>query len=395
MPDGPLNTEVKGNPDSCRAVAKWLADLSKALHGAGDSLYRARSESESIWQGQAGDAFRSSVDPKAKDTDELSQRAASLSQGLVAFAGNLDGVLHLMGQARSVAAQAGLVVTPTAIEPPGPGPAPAAAPTQPPAGSSPGATDEYRAAMRSYAAAFSDHENKVKAYNEANSTVDEARERERDAHRELGDVIKQKGFLQSYGVTVASAITSTGAALEGQVKVLNEKIGHYNAAIDATKGELTSAMSAAERQSNYTQLAALRKALYDTEQTAARTKIASYAMGGPIAHLSPGDIEKGAEKFTRIGKAGRIFPYFGTALTVYSAGKNIADGKPAAKEVEKAGGGLLASIGTGAAAGACIGGPVGAAVGAIGGAAVSYGLGKFIDWKGGPVEQFNRWAGLE
>lgn len=55
----------------------------------------------------------------------------------------------------------------------------------------------------------------------------------------------------------------------------------------------------------------------------------------------------------------------------------------------------LASVGTGAAAGARIGVPVGAAVGAVGGAAVSYGLGKFIDWKGGPVEQFNRSVGIE
>lgn len=383
MANEPLNTEVKGNAESCRAVAKWLTDLSEAVHQSGTALYRARSESESVWTGQAADAFRDSIAPKAKDADELSERCASLATGLTTFAGTLETAQRLMQQARSVAAGAGLEVTPTQINPPNTS---AVVPNR--EAPTPAAKDQYFAA-------FNDQQNKIKAFDEVSGTVDEARERERDAHRELEGVIKKKSFFESYGTTVASAVASTGGAVHGQLKVLQEKTGQYNKAIESTKSMYSEATSFGERQGAVSRLAALRKGLYDTQQQAARTKIVSYPLGGPLAHPSPGDIEKGAEKITRVGRAGRVFPYLGTALTGYTAVKNISEGKPAAKEVEKAGGGLLASVGTGAAAGACIGGPVGAAVGAVGGAAVSYGLGKFIDWKGGPVEQFNRSVGIE
>jgi hypothetical protein len=298
-----------------------------------------------------------------------------------------------MRQAREVAAEAGLTVTATEIQPPGPDPG--GAPEQPPAGASPGATAQCEHQMRTYSAAVARHKHQVEVFEEVSTTVREAREREQDAHRALREVIERPSFFKKYGLVVASAVASTGAAVQGEVRRLNEKIGRYNQVIESTKDDVTSASSFGERKVFTDRLSALRKGLYDVERQAMRSKLVSYPMGGPLTKLSPGDIEKGADKFTRLGKIGSRFPYVGTIITAGTTAKNIHDGKPAAKEVEKATGGTLAGIGTGAAAGACIGGPVGAAVGALGGAAVSYGVGKFVDWKGGPVEKFNRWIGIE
>lgn len=383
MADEPLNTEVRGEPAECRAVGQWFGDMSRGVHQAGDALFRSRSESESLWQGQAGDAFRESVLPKAKDTDEISDRCSNLSTALMNFAGTLEAAQRLMADARDVAAKAGLDVTPTQINPPST--APVAPDRDEP---TPQARDQYFAAHNA-------QQNQIDAFRKASDIVDEARERESDAHRELGDVLREKSVLEEYGLFAGNALITVGAAEHTELKILENKAASYKNAINAVVGDTTSEMSFVDKSPTW-ELAGMQKALYDTEKKMGRVRAVSYVLGGPPAYANPGNyFEPNSEKITAAGKAGKLFPYLGTALTGISAVQHIREGKPAAKEFEKAGGGILASAGTGAAAGACIGGPVGAAVGAVGGAAVSYGIGAFVDWKGGPVEQFNRSIGIE
>ena len=384
MANEPLNTEIKGNPEECRAVARWLDEMSRGVHQAGDALFRARSESESLWQGQAGDAFRDSIGPKAKDSDEISNRCSKLSTALMNFAGTLEVAQRRMAEAREVAAQAGIDVTPTQIDPPDVAPV------------VPNRDESTPQARGQYFAAHNAQRAQLDGFREASDLVDEARERESDAHRELGDVLRRKSTFEAYGPTGLSTVLSTGSAMHGELQSLEEKAGTYLSQIKDEQSGMTREMTFTERQKAATRITALRQGLYDTEQSIRRLRVASEGLLGPWAHRSPADaIETTSEKVTAAGRLGKAFPYAGTVLTAYTAGRNIYEGKPAAKEVEKAGAGILASVGTGAAAGACIGGPVGAVVGAVGGAAVSYGVGKFIDWKGGPVEQVNRSIGIE
>lgn len=383
MANEPLDTEIKGNPEECRAVARWLDEMSRGVHQAGDALFRARSESESLWQGQAGDAFRDSIGPKAKDSDEIRNRCSKLSTALMNFAGTLEVAQRRMVEAREVAAQAGIDVTPTQINPPDVAPV------------VPNRDEPTPQARGQYFAAHNAQRAQLDGFREASDLVDEARERESDAHRELGDVLREKTFLEKYGLFIGNAAVTLGAAEHTELKILDGKAVAYRNAIRAAAGNMTSAMSFTDKGVGW-ELAGLRKGLYDTEKKMGRVRIASYAFGGPPAYANPGNyFDPNIEKTTAAGKAGKLFPYLGTALTGATAIQHIREGKPVAKEIEKAGGGILASAGTGAAAGACIGGPVGAAVGAVGGAAVSYGIGEFVDWKGGPVEQFNRSAGIE
>lgn len=118
---GELNTEVKSDPASCRATAAWLGRLSPGVDDASNAIHGARSTSEFCWQGAAAEAFRDSLSPMTKDADELAAIIDRVRQALEIFADEIDTVRARLVQAREVAMAARLIVTPTAILPPGPG----------------------------------------------------------------------------------------------------------------------------------------------------------------------------------------------------------------------------------------------------------------------------------
>ncbi|GAA2330119.1 hypothetical protein GCM10009854_01130 [Saccharopolyspora halophila] len=53
-----INTDVLADPDSCREGVRYLTRLAEANHATGTALNKARSESESDWEGSASEAFR-------------------------------------------------------------------------------------------------------------------------------------------------------------------------------------------------------------------------------------------------------------------------------------------------------------------------------------------------
>ena len=120
-------------------------------------------------------------------------------------------------------------------------------------------------------------------------------------------------------------------------------------------------------------------------------------IGGDALTANPGELfAKSTSKWGKAAeKVGGKLPYAGLLLTGASAAQGIHDGKPAAKEVEKAVGSTAASIAAGAAVGTMVGGPVGTVLGVGVGFVASYGVGELVDWKNGPIEQANRALGLE
>ncbi|MGH3834015.1 MAG: hypothetical protein ACRDRS_26855 [Pseudonocardiaceae bacterium] len=111
-----LDLRVAGDLWSCRDTATQLRSLSSGIIDASTSFHQARGESETLWLGQAGDAFRDRIGPIATSTNQIADRTLEVSQGLHAFADDLSTVRSRMDQAREVATAAGLTVNGDTIE---------------------------------------------------------------------------------------------------------------------------------------------------------------------------------------------------------------------------------------------------------------------------------------
>jgi uncharacterized protein YukE len=66
-----INIEVAGDENTCRATATALTTVSQGISNGATAFHTARSESESLWQGQAGDAFRSRLQPIGQSVDNI------------------------------------------------------------------------------------------------------------------------------------------------------------------------------------------------------------------------------------------------------------------------------------------------------------------------------------
>ncbi|MHA6801390.1 WXG100 family type VII secretion target [Bounagaea algeriensis] len=160
---GGINTFVEGDSGSCRETAAWLGTMSAGCHDIGTGIHRARSESESVWQGDAGEGFRDEMARNGADADELTEYFNRGKVALDTFADDLDTVRAKMRQAREVATQHGLNVTPTTIEHPGPEPA-----KMPSNGPGPDTTERTPGEEQ----AVADYQAKVRAFNEAHATCE-------------------------------------------------------------------------------------------------------------------------------------------------------------------------------------------------------------------------------
>lgn len=398
---GPLKTEILGNTATCREAARWLVRVASGVHDAGTQLHQSRSESEAGWQGGAGDAFRDNVGRVAKATDDLATRATNVSRALNTFADSIDSLKKQVADLRAMAANAGLTVTDKLIMPPGP--EPGGAPMQPPNGANPEWEHEYDQQRAAYEVAYGAWQKKVHAFEEASTTMDELRERESEAHRTLVDVLTKPTFLDQYGETILlkaqSAVATAHAVTDENIKKLEAKVEDFDAQLTKAQGVVDGPATVAERQAAKAESLALRgaradaaEALADMQQVGKVTK----AMGGSVLNANAaGAFERAGGAFAKAAPIAEKVPYVGLLAAGITTGQGIMEGKPAAKEIEKGVGDTAASIATGAAVGTMIGGPVGTVVGAAAGVVAAYGVDKLVDWKNGPVEQFNRWIGWE
>lgn len=367
----PLVTLVQGTPESCRTTATELDKLGDGVHDVGTGLSRVRGESESCWTGEAGENFRRAMHEKGTAADDLNEATSRAKAALETFADELHTVIARMEQAREVAKGHGLVLTPTTIEPPEPPPPEPELNT-----GGPGPNERPPHDPQAATDAKADHERKVRGFEEAKATVDDARRKEQDAHKALESAMKyETGFLQYMingaiwhfeGMARGSLTTPQSMAdtFSKRADMLYDRAAAANRAIDAPgMTPAAQAAKASERDKLVQRSTRHHGEGVKSQKTADRL----YSRTGLNAN--------GARA---LGKTVKGVPVVGTAIaTGVQAEAVINDGKPVGKASMNLAGGTLGGIAGGAAVGACVGGPVGAVVG-VGVAAIASGVGSYL-----------------
>ncbi len=380
---GELNTEVHDDPASCRTTANWLGQVQPGVTQIGDVVHRQRSGSETFWQGTAGDACRLSLTTQGNDADEIDKLIGQVKQALNAFADAIETVRSRINDARTVASDAKLIVTPTVILPPAPV-SPHAAPHQ----TRSGPTDNGRSA------ALSEHQAKKAAFEDARTTVETARDDQREAHRKLDEAMKDP--LEAVKATKTYAMFAVGqglSSIKGSYEAatnLFEKADRWNAAATTMQAR------AAQKPGNlrdFGNRAATHG--FDKADDAARRATHASKFGGNIPEraarfisANPGDMIKGSGAVSKFGsKALRGVPFVGTAASVMSGVGDVAMGKDPWEAAEDTGANIA-----GGAAGGWAGAAIGTAIcpgvgtvigGVVGGIAGSMATSKGVDYATG------------
>lgn len=331
----PIDTRVPGDPGAVRTAAAWLRDgLHTAVAAAADEAHRTRRDSEGVWSGGAGDAFRTRLGTAVGPADALGEDALGSARALERWAADLDSARAAMERARTLAVEAGLAVSGDVIEEPGLAPV------------APAGTDPARAS-----AAADVHAGRVTAWNAAVQQADEA-------HR----ILRAGGeVLRSYA---------------------NEVVGkwHLNAtdfANGVVGGLATQRRDALLARSAMLAAAAERaRALYLSSPggsaVARRAGEIEFVTGNRAAALA-------READGWIGTVVRRAPGIGVAITAAGIGYDISQGKPPGKAIASGIVSGVAAFGAGALlAGAVVGAPVWVA--AAGAVAVGVGVGMAVDW---------------
>jgi uncharacterized protein YukE len=203
-----LDLKVDGDVDSVRGTADGMSSLGNALDDAGAGFGQASAESESLWQGTAGDAFRSRIGTARQAATQAVAATRRMSSALHVFADRMATVKAEVARAKSIAEGAGLQVGGDTIQPPKPPPAPPAACYTPQ-----GAAE----VARQQAAAEAKYRKQVKAFQQAEKILTQARKDEQNAHQDVGKAAdEEKSVLEDLnehkfwllgGVTVGAVAT--------------------------------------------------------------------------------------------------------------------------------------------------------------------------------------------
>ncbi|MGH3869399.1 MAG: hypothetical protein ACRDQ4_25500 [Pseudonocardiaceae bacterium] len=354
-----VDLRIAGDVQSCRDCATTLQSLGGGIISAATSFYRARSESETLWLGQGGDAFRDRMSPIATGTDQLADHTQAIGQALHAFADDLSTVRSRMDQARQVASDAGLAVNGDTIEVP----------------------------------EMLSGDTQAAAYAEVSQTVAEARTLEAAAHDTLERKLTSWGSIvedlqdQWYWLAASNTTGPVGAALAEANK-------WAPIAETRTKQLTVFKQIAAEAADPVEQAAAARVVgVFEKSETAALKAVSSNAkVGLGLGGSRAGNIlVSNASRFfaegSLLAKIGEKIPFVGLGIAVGQFGFEAAHAKDGGEVAKAAGadlggfaagsaatGGLLA----GAAALSLAGGP--ATLVAVGvGVGVAYGVGYVVN----------------
>lgn len=339
----PLDTTVLADPESCRAAAAWVDRLAHADDQAAGAARRAASESETCWHGQAADAFRNQTSVNAHDVGELATAAERTASGLREFADQITTVRKRMEQARQVAAQAGLTITGSVIQPPVGGEAPM----------SPGVP---------VPAAPTNGQQQTVAFHEASGTVDDARRHEKTAHEALKSAMDNTNtVLSSLSNPLTWANTAVGAA--GTLQAASNKLAsaaedRLNFAVEYERVAKNTGIPGAEREAKISQM--LTKAGIQESQAVSNARalgnLGKTKFGKPVLDQLTRTVagsSEGAGVMRSLGRMGFVAGLVGSTATT---AQNISDGKPIGKSIEVNYGGWatssVAAWGAGAALGA-------------------------------------------
>ncbi|GAA2781716.1 hypothetical protein [Saccharopolyspora taberi] len=351
-----VDTKIEGSPESIRGVGYWLRDaMANAVSDAATQIYNSRNSADAGWQGPASDAFRAKMTAAAQKTEQFSSAVIAASQGIDAYAAELQRAQDDMRAVRERAAAAGLTVNGDVIEDPGPGPA---APGASPTGAA--ATPDAVAAHESAMAASQAHATKVAAYNTAKNDSDAARHLAKlgaDTLKNVWNDVTQKWFIVVGDLTngAAGTLAAKHSSILGKQSqfLADESAKLLERARNAPAGTTPAQL--------YRDADLGRAAAYQADDVAAAAK----------------NVDGNAAKWgLRAGGA------LAAAGVVY----DIANGKPVAQAIVSGGVGFGASVAAGAAIGTMIPVPVvGTAVGAIGGAVVGVFASGAVDslWQNG------------
>lgn len=300
----PIDTRVPGDPGAVRTAAAWLRDgLHTAVAAAADEAHRTRRDSEGVWSGGAGEAFRTRLGTAVGPADALGEDALGSARALERWAADLDSARAAMERARTVAVDAGLVVTGEVIEEPGPAPV------------APAGADPVRAA-----AAADLHAGRVDAWNAAVLESEEAR----------------------------TILRSGGEVLRAYT---NEVTGKWHLLATDFANGMVGGLAAQRR------MALLARSEMLAAHSARARALYLRSQGGSAVAGRAGEIEfllqnRAAESARQadgwIGTVARRAPVIGYAITMAGIGFDISQGKPPGKAVVSGIVSGLASLGAGA-----------------------------------------------
>jgi uncharacterized protein YukE len=342
----PIDTHIPGQPSSIRASATWLkGSLATAVDRSVTDLFAVRDEAEEGWTGDAGPAFRDTMDSGGRRADDLRADAEHVARSLDRYADDLATAQMGMERAREIARGGGLTLAGDTILDPGAGPSrPAALPAA--------ATAEQVRAYDTQVTAYNAHLAQVNTYAQAEEQANWARNVRAFGRDTLGNALDD---LRKKPVLVAAGFVNEG--------VIGGMAAHH-------VSKLRKASEALKEQSE----AAVKDYLKERGGTPKSKALNDLSWK---KFLEADELER---KAARAGsKIGARIPIAGLVITAADIGYDIHTGKPVGKAVVSGVGGALAAAGTGALIGTAIGGPVGTVIGAGAGIVVGMATSGALD----------------
>lgn len=348
-----ISTVVEADPGSCREAARWLSALYDGMHDLGTGLHKAESDSESMWEGEAGDAFRELLSGNAGDADQIAEFLNRTKIALEKFADSIATVTTRIDQARAVAQQGDLIVTATTIEEP----AKPAIPLYDPA---PGARGDNSDRSPEDQRILADYRAKWDVWSEVQSTVADARAEEESAHADLASAIAMIKGLDDYlipqGWAWAPMLTGAYTGPYTTAKTLTDAAATAQARAEGALAVLDDpTLTTTDRQKVLS-----NQVMWAGQVKAAKTSAQSVQnLDAKVPGPGPGK--------ALLGKSVRGVGIVGGIVSVYSVKKEIDAGVPADKAITKG----VAQTSTGAAVGVFM--SAAAAAGYVGGVAATGG----------------------
>jgi uncharacterized protein YukE len=315
----PINAKIEGSPTNIHTTSTWLrSQLQSGVHDCGTQVYKARTDAEGGWQGDASSGFQAKMSSGGQAIDGLHTDVGTLSQSFDNYADGLHTAQAGMQRAKDIATQGGLTVNGDTIE--DPGAAPAAAQPLPTDGS---ATPQQVQAHTTAVQAGQDHQRKVTAYAQAKEEADQSNGvlgKAKTAAEQVWEDLTGKKYIHASEFTNGVG----GHLIEIQKNTL--------------KAEAASLRSeAAKFEDNY----------LHSPGGSAQAKLNEELRFNNMMKAS--DVDGDVGDLARIG--GKI-PVVGLAISAAGIGWDIAHGKPPGKAIFSGALGTAAAFGVEAAAGA-------------------------------------------
>ncbi len=113
----PISTFVAGDPQACYTCSQQITGFAGGMDQAAQSFGTANGNSESVWHGDAGNAFRDRTAGMNSGAAGIADQANSAASAVAALGDGLAGAKAQMRQAAEVAAEAGIEVQPNQCDP--------------------------------------------------------------------------------------------------------------------------------------------------------------------------------------------------------------------------------------------------------------------------------------